>query len=563
MADKMGRVTPLAASAGASLSEVTGSIAVLTKRGLQTEEVITGLRSLFKGIVKPTVDSKKAAEELGIQLNSTALKTKGLVGFMKDLTEATGGNTKQLARLFPNVRALVPVLSIVTGDFADFNKIMTEAESSSGVAAGAFDRMKKSMAFQFSALGSQLDTFAGKMTTILEPAIAGVTGELNVMILEGMKMGAIADLISSIRGPLVTIFTVIKSVGDMFQLLFSIVKFTVIGISNAINQFLIVPIMKVVDAISQAVASVPVFGSAIDRLSSGSLASFGKSVDGLKESFKEMGDTSSIIAVNDAFKRMENSARMAGNETETLRERIQNLREKTGTNGETEGDGGEEDGGGQTETESATNQLDILGKKVMSVNEMIVGSFDKTTSEGKKFAKEAAKFSQSVSSALQSGIATGAANAFSAMGGAMAEGENMLSAFLGSFLSTMGQMAVELGQMYIKQGVARMLAGIPGGGALIAAGAALATFGGVMGASFGGGAPSASTGGGGGGGAPAPMTGIEDEEEFEEEDIEPEPKTQVNVTVEGNIMDSEESGSRIVEMINDAFGKEGVVVRNS
>ena len=41
------------------------------------------------------------------------------------------------------------------------------------------------------------------------------------------------------------------------------------------------------------------------------------------------------------------------------------------------------------------------------------------------------------------------------------------------------------------------------------------------------------------------------------------PNTAVNVTIQGDVLDSEESGTRIVNILNDAFEKQGVVVSNT
>ncbi len=94
---------------------------------------------------------------------------------------------------------------------------------------------------------------------------------------------------------------------------------------------------------------------------------------------------------------------------------------------------------------------------------------------------------------------------------------------------------------------------------LIAAGAALSLFGGVMGAVANPGHtagdpvdPSKASGS---------SSGTANGEAFGPEDIiEKEVGTTVNIHVQGDILDSDQTGQRLVGLINDAFNNQGVVI---
>lgn len=156
-------------------------------------------------------------------------------------------------------------------------------------------------------------------------------------------------------------------------------------------------------------------------------------------------------------------------------------------------------------------------------------------------------------------IGTGIGGAFAAFGKAASKGEDALQAFANSLLNTMGQMAVQLGSQFILQGIAYMWAGMPNGPALIGAGAALAAFGGILsgvggGATAQGGGTAAATSGGGVASEPASVAS---------DMVNNEPAkiaTQVNLTIAGSVYDSEETGMRIVNLINSAFEKQGAVL---
>lgn len=160
-----------------------------------------------------------------------------------------------------------------------------------------------------------------------------------------------------------------------------------------------------------------------------------------------------------------------------------------------------------------------------------------------------------IGSTMMKGIATGAGNAFAAFGRAVATGENAMQAFLNSFLSSMGQMAVQLGTQFILQGAGFFWLGDPRGVPLMKAGAALAAFGGFL-SGMGGGA-SASTGGMGPGGAqqapPLATPEIITPDEIEDQG----PQTQVTVQIQGDVMDSDETGLRIVDLLGEYLDRNG------
>lgn len=169
-------------------------------------------------------------------------------------------------------------------------------------------------------------------------------------------------------------------------------------------------------------------------------------------------------------------------------------------------------------------------------------------------AKKTMSFADQIRSSLKSGIANGAAQSFAAFGQALATGENALAAFAKAFVSSIGQIAVQQGNAFILQGIGYLF--VPGfegfGAGLIAAGAALATFGGVLGAVAGGGkGASAAAAGGGGGGVSGPSEvsagfGLASQGERQE------PETRVVVNIQGSVLDSDETGLRIANILKEA-----------
>jgi hypothetical protein len=157
-------------------------------------------------------------------------------------------------------------------------------------------------------------------------------------------------------------------------------------------------------------------------------------------------------------------------------------------------------------------------------------------------------------------LGRGVGQAFAAFGEALASGEDAGKAFLQSLVGIFADIAIQLGTSYILQGIALSANPLtPGiGGPLIAAGAALATFGGLLKA-FSGGKSKAGGGADTGGGiasSPSSSTELTQTENLQRAEA----GTQVSVVIQGDVLDSDESGSRIVGLINSAFDKKGVVI---
>lgn len=127
--------------------------------------------------------------------------------------------------------------------------------------------------------------------------------------------------------------------------------------------------------------------------------------------------------------------------------------------------------------------------------------------------------------------------------------------------SVLGDLAIKLGETLILTGIGIESLKKLGGASAIAAGAGLIALGTILKSlGEGPGLGVAGEGAGGFGGSPVPgvsETGIAEEEERQA------PGTAVTVNVEGNVFDTEETGLRLVDAINDAFDKSGVTVRTT
>lgn len=188
-----------------------------------------------------------------------------------------------------------------------------------------------------------------------------------------------------------------------------------------------------------------------------------------------------------------------------------------------------------------------------SFADSFIAGFSQAEITLKNFAEKTMAFGAQIRSSLKSGIANAAGQSFAAFGQALASGQNALDAFAKAFVSSIGQIAIQQGTAFILQGLGYLF--VPGfqsiGAGLIAAGAALATFGGVLGAVAGGGKGASAAAGGGGGGVSGPSEvsagfGLASQGERQE------PETRVVVNIQGSVLDSDETGLRIANILKEA-----------
>lgn len=144
----LGNVIPLAKAAGVSFDETAAAVAALTTQGINTRTAATDIRALIQQVIqagKEGSQAAKAAKELGVEFNITALKTKGLKKFIDDIVEATGGSVDKLGMLFQSVEALNGVLALSGTGGQKFADILQQMREKAGATDEAFKKMQANL----------------------------------------------------------------------------------------------------------------------------------------------------------------------------------------------------------------------------------------------------------------------------------------------------------------------------------------------------------------------------------------------------------------------------------
>lgn len=157
LASGFGLVGASAEAAGVSLNELLGATAALTTAGIKTNAAYTGMKAAIANIAKPTQEATQEAAKLGIEFDATALRTKGLEKFLKDLTQAQGFTEESVTKLFGSVEAQ-NVIFALTGKqakgFADNVRILGDEQANVSKLTEAYNIQGASLSNQLQRLSN-------------------------------------------------------------------------------------------------------------------------------------------------------------------------------------------------------------------------------------------------------------------------------------------------------------------------------------------------------------------------------------------------------------------------
>jgi len=280
LAASMGQVLPIASEMGVTFDQVAATQAAMTRTGTNAAEAATELKSILAGLIKP---SKQAEEQLQKMGTSSAemrkkIREEGLLSALMDLKNLTNKYGEEaMARVFPNIRALMGVLDLMGSNLEDNKKIFEHVTNSQGVLNDAFKATSETIEFRFNQALSTLkangikifDTIKAFLVPILEKLIVVVNFLGNKF--DGLndtqkKLIVIFGAIAAAIGPvLIIIGTLISAVataiGALLPVLASLIAIiTIVGIpalTALSGLFLIVSsvIAVVVGAIAGLIAS--------------------------------------------------------------------------------------------------------------------------------------------------------------------------------------------------------------------------------------------------------------------------------------------------------------------
>ena len=189
IADRIGRITPMAAQMGVRFEEVGAAISVMTVQGVKADTAITQLRAVMSKLLKPTAELQKIFDSWGVVDGEDALRTfGGLYGVLQKLTKETGNSSAEMAKFFNVVRSMTGVMGLGTSEGERFRAAIDSMDASIGKAAKAWEIFLQSDAQKLTQQMTALKNSLLELGLAAQPMMVGV-GEIVLKWLGNLNTG--------------------------------------------------------------------------------------------------------------------------------------------------------------------------------------------------------------------------------------------------------------------------------------------------------------------------------------------------------------------------------------
>lgn len=241
----IGTVAASAKGAGISFDELLASTAAVTTSAIGQSEAFTGLKAAIGNINAPAKAAQEEAERLGISFDTASLRSKGLKGFLDEITNSAKFNDDSLKKLFGSQEALNFMLALTGSSAEGFNKILEENS----------DALQRSTTFN-NALETQMSSTQIQMDQ-LSQSIAVAKVQLGEYIAPSV-ISFVKELTDSVNDNKDSFILLGQTIEKFLQVV-SLAKNFIFGLANIFTNTLGA-------AITGVTASVYLAGAALDDL---------------------------------------------------------------------------------------------------------------------------------------------------------------------------------------------------------------------------------------------------------------------------------------------------------
>ena len=99
LAEAIGQTAPIAQQLNVTYQETLSLYAEITKQGIKTQEATTSIRNVMASLLKPTAETAKVFDELGIVYGSTRVQQVGFLNVFRQIIDAVERGDAELANI--------------------------------------------------------------------------------------------------------------------------------------------------------------------------------------------------------------------------------------------------------------------------------------------------------------------------------------------------------------------------------------------------------------------------------------------------------------------------------
>lgn len=222
LANGIGNVLPTASRLNIQSEELFASITALTaKGGFETPKAMKALQGAMKAVINPSKDASGMAKRLGIDFSEAALKSKGFIGFIKDIQNKTGGSVDKLQELFGSIDAANAIITLTGKGAGDFAAAIAAMGDSAGIAESSFKKMMSTPQERLNAMLNKVRNTGINMGLALLPVVERLmdrVGEFADRVAE-IDFDPIAESLSGLFNFVFNFMEALfKTIGTLWQL---------------------------------------------------------------------------------------------------------------------------------------------------------------------------------------------------------------------------------------------------------------------------------------------------------------------------------------------------------
>lgn len=151
-ATQMGEVIPIAAKMGVSFDQVAAGMSAMTLTGTNVSESATYMRQILVSLLDPAKESENALRAMGTSGSELRkiIREQGLLAALTKLNNLTNKyGEDMMSRVFPNVRALTGVLSLMGNRLEENRGLFERVNNSTGDMERAFQSVTDTIDFKY------------------------------------------------------------------------------------------------------------------------------------------------------------------------------------------------------------------------------------------------------------------------------------------------------------------------------------------------------------------------------------------------------------------------------
>lgn len=182
----MGQVLPIASEMSVSFDQVGAAIAAMTRTGTDASTASIQLRQILASILKPSQQAEEALSRMGSSTEELKkiIADDGLVAALAKLKVMTKGNSTEMAKVFPNIRALSGVLDIMGKNAEDNVAIFDSLTKATGSLDNAFTAATDTVKFKWNKAIAEVKTAGTKLGLTLGQVLVPMLEKVAQVIAE-------------------------------------------------------------------------------------------------------------------------------------------------------------------------------------------------------------------------------------------------------------------------------------------------------------------------------------------------------------------------------------------